>query len=529
MTSVQDKPAKPRAKGSRSSRRTEAQHADEPSTVTVTSPLNGDVVGTYPVLDEAQVGEVVASAREWAQWWRTIGWDGRRDVLDKWRAIMARRIAQLADVMHQETGKPHADAMLECALAIDHLAWAAKNAERVLSRRKVSSGLLMANQAASVEYHPLGVVGVIGPWNYPVFTPMGSIAYALAAGNAVVFKPSELTPGVAEWLAGAMDEVVPGQGVFQVITGYGETGAALCRSGVDKLAFTGSPATGRKIMATCAETLTPVLMEAGGKDAMIVADDADVTAAADAAAWGAFSNAGQTCAGVERVYVHEKVYDDFLAELTRRAREVYAGADAQAHYGPMTLPGQVDIARSHIEDALAKGGRAVVGGPEAIEGRFIQPTVLVDVPEDSLAITDETFAPTVTVTKVRDLDEAVERANSTRYGLGSTVFSRAHGMALAERLRSGMTAINGVISFAGIPELPFGGIGESGFGRIHGPDGLKEFTYAKAIARQRIKPAIALTTFDRTEKADKALAMIVAALYGGETQLPRLGKKSPSR
>ena len=348
-------------------------------------------------------------------------------MLDKWRGIIARRIAQLADVMHQETGKPHSDAMLECALAIDHLAWAAKHAERVLSRRKVSSGLLMANQAASVEYRPLGVVGVIGPWNYPVFTPMGSIAYALAAGNAVVFKPSELTPGVAEWLAAALDEVVPGQGVFQVITGFGETGAALCRSGVDKLAFTGSPATGRKIMATCAETLTPVLMEAGGKDAMIVADDADVTAAADAAAWGAFSNAGQTCAGVERVYVHEKVYDDFLAELTRRAREIYAGADPEAHYGPMTLPGQVDIARSHIEDALAKGGRAVVGGPEAIEGRFIQPTVLVDVPEDSLAITDETFAPTVTVTKVRDLDEAVERANSTRYGLGSTVFSKAHG------------------------------------------------------------------------------------------------------
>ena len=483
-------------------------------TLVVRSPMTGDVVGTYPVDSAEEVDAVVATAREWAEWWRTIGFAGRRDVLDRWRAIIARRLARLADVVHQETGKPHADAMIECALTVDHVAWAARHAEKVLGRRKVSSGLLMANHAATVEYLPLGVVGVIGPWNYPVFTPMGSIAYALAAGNAVVFKPSELTPGVGAWLAEALSEVVPGQGLLQVVTGFGETGGALCRSGVDKVAFTGSPATGRKIMAACAETLTPVLIEAGGKDAMIVADDADVPAAADAAVWGAFSNAGQTCAGVERVYVHEKVYDEFLGELTRRTEALHAGADPAAKIGPMTLPAQIDIARRHIDDALARGGRAVVGGAEAVGERFIQPTVLVDVPEDSLAITEETFAPTVAVTKVKDLDEAVDRANSTSYGLGSTVFSRAHGMELAPRIRSGMTAINGIISFAGIPELPFGGIGESGFGRIHGPDGLKEFTYAKAIARQRMKPAIALTTFDRTERADKALAALVAALHG---------------
>ncbi len=519
MTTVQDKRVRSSTSG--------APAVPPPSDVLqVVSPLTGDVVGSYPVHGADDVEAVVREAGEWAQWWRTIGYDGRRDILDKWRGIIARRLAQLADVVHQETGKPHADAMLEGALAVDHLTWASKNAEKVLGRHKVSSGLLMANQAASVEYLPLGVIGVIGPWNYPVFTPMGSIAYALAAGNAVVFKPSELTPGVGAWLADALAEVVPGQGVLQVVTGYGETGAALCRAGVDKVAFTGSPATGRKIMAACAETLTPVLIEAGGKDPMIVADDADVAAAADAAAWGAFANAGQTCAGVERVYVHAEVYDEFLEELTRRAHEVYAGADPGAKIGPMTLEGQVDIARSHIDDALDRGARAVVGGTDAIEGRFIQPTVLVDVPEDSLAITDETFAPTVTVTKVDNLDEAVERANSTHYGLGSTIFSRNKGMELAVRIRSGMTAINGVISFAGIPELPFGGIGESGFGRIHGADGLKEFTYAKAIARQRMKPAIPLTTFERTEKAEKTLATLVAALYGGVSQLPKMGKKS---
>ncbi len=189
----------------------------------------------------------------------------------------------------------------------------------MLKRRNVLSGLVMSNQAATVGYRPLGVVGVIGPWNYPVFTPMGSIAYALAAGNAVVFKPSEYSPGVGNWLADTFAEVVE-QPVFQVVTGLGETGAALCRAGVDKVAFTGSTETGKRVMAACAETLTPVVIEAGGKDAVLVDDDADLDAAADAAIWGACSNAGQTCTGVERVYVHERVYDEFLAALVDKAR-----------------------------------------------------------------------------------------------------------------------------------------------------------------------------------------------------------------
>jgi acyl-CoA reductase-like NAD-dependent aldehyde dehydrogenase len=187
----------------------------------------------------------------------------------------------------------------------------------------------------------------------------------------------------------------------------------------------------------------------------------------------------------------------------------------------MTLPAQVDIVRRHIDDAIARGGKAVVGGPEAVGERFIQPTVLTDVPQDSTAITEETFGPTVTVTRVKDMDEAVELANATTYGLGSTVFSKTRGMELARRLRSGMTAVNSVISFAGIPALPFGGVGDSGFGRIHGADGLKEFTYAKAVARQRMKPAVALTTFARTEKAEQTFATLITVLHGRASQLPK--------
>jgi aldehyde dehydrogenase (NAD+) len=463
----------------------------------------------------------VARARAASEWWSALTYDERAELLKAWAGVVTRRVAQLAEVVHQETGKPHADATLEAALALDHIAWAAKNARKVLGRHKVSSGLLMANQAATVEYRPLGVVGVIGPWNYPVFTPLGSIAYALAAGNAVVFKPSELTPGVGQWLAATFAEVVPDHPVFQVVTGFGETGAALCRAGVDKVAFTGSTATGKRVMAACAETLTPVVIEAGGKDAVLVDDDADLDAAADATLWGACSNAGQTCTGVERVYVHERVYDEFLSRLLEKARDLRAEDVPDAKIGPITMPGQLDVIRRHIDDAIARGGRALLGGPEAVGERYVQPTILVDVPEDSAAVQEETFGPTVTVTRVRDMDEAVAKTNGTRYGLGSTVFGKARAMEVAERIRSGMTAINGVITFAGIPSLPFGGVGDSGFGRIHGADGLREFTYAKAIARQRFKPMLALTSFTRTAKADKQVAQVITMLHGRGSTLEK--------
>ena len=489
------------------------------------NPTTGDVVGTHPVHTEAEVRAAVARAREAADWWAALSYDERDRHLSAWKGVITRRVAQLADLMHQETGKPHGDALIEAALAIDHLAWAAGHAEKVLKRRRVSPGLVMANQAATVEYRPLGVVGVIGPWNYPVFTPMGSIGYALAAGNAVVFKPSEYTPGVGEWLARTFLETV-GRPVLQVVTGFGDTGAALCRAGVDKVAFTGCTATGKRVMAACAETLTPVLIEAGGKDALIVDADADIDAAADAALWGACSNAGQTCTGVERVYVHARVYDDFVAAITEKARGLRADAGADAPIGPITMPRQLDLIRGHIQDALDRGGRAVVGGAEAVGERFVQPTILVDVPEDSLAVQEETFGPTVTVARVRDMDEAIALANATRYGLGSSVFAKARGMEIAARIRSGMTAVNGIITFAAIPSLPFGGVGDSGFGRIHGPDGLKEFSYAKAIARQRFKPLLTLTSFTRTEKAEQQLAQLVTMLHGRGTTIP---KRNPER
>jgi acyl-CoA reductase-like NAD-dependent aldehyde dehydrogenase len=472
------------------------------------NPATDQVVGSYPVHSAEQVRETVAKAREAADWWASLGFDGRGARLRRWAANVTRRMAELAEVVRQETGKPHGDAQLEIVLAIEHIAWAAKHAPKVLGRRRRSAGLLLSNHTASVEYLPLGVVGVIGPWNYPVYTPLGAITSALAAGNAVVFKPSEYTPGVGKWLVDTFAEAVPEQPVFQLVTGFGATGAALVSAGVDKIAFTGSTATGKKIMAAAAETLTPVVIEAGGKDALLVDSDADVAAAADAAVWGAFSNSGQTCIGVERVYVHESVYDSFVDKVVELTGKVHPGTE----YGPITMPSQLDVIRRHIADALARGGRALTGGK--VGDRYVEPTVLVDVPEDAEAVAEETFGPTMTVAKVRDMDEAVEKANATRYGLGSTVFSKHNGSAIAARLKSGMTSINAPFSFAGIGSLPFGGVGDSGFGRIHGPEGLREFARPKAVARQRFSVPIRLTTFSRTEKTDALVRKVVTLLHG---------------
>jgi acyl-CoA reductase-like NAD-dependent aldehyde dehydrogenase len=484
------------------------------------NPATGEVLATFPVDGRREVGAAVAAAQDAASWWAGLGWAGRRVRLLAWKSYLVRYLDRLAQLMHEETGKPLDDARLEIVLAVLHLDWAAKHARRVLRPRRVPSGLAAMHLRATVEYQPLGVIGVIGPWNYPVFTPMGSIAYALAAGNAVVFKPSELTPATGAWLVRSFGEALAVFGeprpVLQLITGPGSTGEALARSGVDKIAFTGSAETARKVIIAAADTLTPVLAECGGKDALLVSADADLDAAADAAAWGAMANAGQTCVGIERVYVADAVYHSFLERLTQRVSSLRPGADPEAAYGPMTLPSQADIIAKHVADAVARGGRPVVGGPESVDPPYVRPVVLADVPEGSAAVTDETFGPTVTVRPVVNLAEAVSYANAGRYGLGSAVFARDKraAMAAARSLRTGMTSVNSVIGFAMVPALPFGGVGESGFGRIHGADGLREFTRAKAITRQRIRPPFNVLSFGRTDKDMRRLLTVIALLHG---------------
>ena len=489
---------------------------ETPASLRSTNPANGDLVAEFPVLAAAEVDAAVAAARAATTSWEEQGFAARGECLLRWAGYLSEHADELSDLVHRENGKPREDAYLELILALEHIRWSAKTAESVLKTRAVRPGLLMANFAATIEYRPMGVVGVIGPWNYPLYTPAGSAGYALAAGNTVVFKPSEYTTAAGVYFAEAFAKANPDvpAGVFTAITGFGATGAALCAARVDKVAFTGSTATGKKIMAACAPRLVPVILECGGKDVLIVADDANVKAAAKAAAFGGMSNSGQTCVGVERVYVVDSVRERFLSALAKELDGIRAGSDDSAAYGPMTMPSQIEVVRRHVADALAHGGKAFIGGLDSIRPPYVDPIVLLDTDEASAAVREETFGPTLTVRSVPDIDEAIRLANASDYGLASTVFSRRNGPAIARRLRVGATSINAPLAFGAIPTLPFGGIGDSGFGRIHGAEGLREFARVQSIARQRFAiPGVALLSFGRSARLMDVVRRFITARH----------------
>lgn len=299
----------------------------------------GEVIDTFEPMDADAVAGLIERARPAGFLWHGLGFEQRRASLERWATDIVAHSEDFVSLIHREAGKPADDAYMELVIAVEHIRWAARNAKRVLRPRRVLPTVLMSNYGAEISHEPFGVVGVISPWNYPLFAPIAPIASALAAGNAVVLKPSEHTSAVGAALVEAFRRSNPElpAGILSLATGFAAAGAGLISGGADKIAFTGSPRTGRSILKACAETLTPAVMECGGKDALIVAADADVDAAAAAAAWGAFSNAGQTCVGVERVYVHRDVAERFSTALTRRLAKVRVGTDSDSTYGPMML------------------------------------------------------------------------------------------------------------------------------------------------------------------------------------------------
>jgi aldehyde dehydrogenase (NAD+) len=475
-------------------------------------PSTGKVVGTVPIHTAAEVDAAVARARVAGASWGALSFEARSEELTAFRIAIAEHADELAGIIHRENGKPELEALTEVMMALGHIKHATAIAEKAMASKKVSSGML-ANFRASIGYHPLGVIGVIGPWNYPLFTPMGSIAYALAAGNAVVFKPSELTPLVAVKLAEIAAKTFALTDLLQVVTGAGATGAALAKSGVDKIAFTGSAATGKRVMMAAAERLTPVLLELGGKDPMIVADDADLEKAAEACVYGALTNAGQACISVERVYVSDAIHDKFVKLVIENVRSLKVGGD-DGHLGAMTSPAQVAIVKDHLQDAIARGAKVETGGPDAISGQYIQPTVLTNVDHKMKVMSDETFGPVIPIQRVSSLDEAVRLANDTTFGLGSSVFGGKGARAIANKLRAGMTSVNSVMAFAGIPTLPFGGVGDSGFGRIHGEEGIREFTRVKSTAEHAFSIPINMMSIKQPKNAVVQMRGMIRQLYG---------------
>jgi acyl-CoA reductase-like NAD-dependent aldehyde dehydrogenase len=485
-------------------------------TFDVRNPATGELVGTFPVHTAADIAAALEKARAAQRWWAGLGFDGRRKRMHRWVRWLARNCDELYELGYREGGKPKGDIQFELVAGMEDIRWAATHAKRVLGERRIAPGMAMMNFDARVSYEPLGVAGVISPWNAPVYTVLCGMAYALAGGNAVIVKPSELAAATGVYCVESFYKANPDapDGLASWVTGLGDTGSALCRSGVDKLAFTGSVPTGRRVMQACADNLTPVLLELGGKDATVVAADADLDEAARSIVWGGLWNAGQACVGVERVYVVEAVRDEFLTKVKERASEILVGTDELSDYGPMIVPNQIEIIRRHVSDALDRGATALVGGLDSIDPPYVRPIVLVDVPEDSAAVREETFGPVIVINTARDEDDAIERANATVFGLGSSVFSRTRGREIADRLRAGGTTINSVLTFVGMPSLPFGGVGDSGFGRFHGDDGLREFTRAKATTSKRFSMGKEMQEFPRTKDQFTIVRRVVKLRYG---------------
>ncbi len=477
------------------------------------NPATGEVVGIFPVTTAKEVDDCVARAQAASERWSVLSFRKRLIVLRDWASLLTREIDNAAELIHRETGKPLSDAKLEVAISIEHISWAAKFAPKVLSPQNRPSGLLMFNMASQVQRVPFGVVGVIGPWNYPMFTPMGSIAYALAAGNTVVFKPSEYTPAIGAWLGETFSRIAPFADILTVVTGTPETGIALTESAVGKISFTGSTRTAKKVAATCAERMTPVVLECGGKDPVLVDRDADIKKAAEVTLWHAMANAGQSCIGAERVYVHQEVADQFTRAIVEMASKIKAGYEDGANYGPATMPSQLKVIKAHIDDAVKRGGVFLLGDKNSVKDGYVQPVILCNVPEESKAMTEETFGPTLVINTVRHMDEAVDLANNTSYGLGAAVWSKKNGKKIASLLNCGMVSINSAFSFAAIGSVPFGGVKDSGYGRIHGAEGLLEFTFPRTVVKTRFNIPLQFTTFQRTGFADKTIMRLVNLLH----------------
>ena len=490
-------------------------------TIDVENPATGQVIRTLPVTSPEEVRVLADRARTAQPAWEALGFEGRGRVLrrmQKWVVDNSERVIQS---LIDETGKTYEDAaVVELAYGAGALGFWAKHAPGYLADEKIrSSSPFVLGRKLLVRYRPVGVVGVIGPWNYPLTNSFGDAIPALAAGNGVVLKPSEVTPLTSLLLAEGLRECGMPENVLQIAIGGAETGTALIDA-VDFVMFTGSTATGKKVMARAAETLTPVSLELGGKDPMIVLADADLERAANGAAFYSMQNSGQTCVSVERVYVEAPIYDRFVDAVTERVQALRQGppaGPASVEVGAMTFPPQLDIVSRHVEQAREAGARITTGGHvREGSGRFYEPTVLADVDHSMDAMRDETFGPTVPIMKVADAEEAIRLANDSPYGLGASVWTkdRSRGEQIARRIESGYACVNDANVNYFAYELPMGGWKDSGLGVRHGAAGIRKYTRQQAILVTRVAMKRDVHFFPYKPATTKLLGRLTKLLYG---------------
>jgi betaine-aldehyde dehydrogenase len=459
-------------------------------TIVVKNPADGGTVAVVDVAKPKQVAEAVARVRANQPAWESAGFAERAKWLGKLRDWLLENSDEVADLMQAETGKVRAEATNEAFYLADQVNFYGSNARRFTGEERVwGHSLLTISRKLRIQYRPYPVVGLISPWNFPLVLSLGDAIPALMAGAAVVMKPSEFTPLALDRIVTAWREEIGGPDVMACVQGTAETATALIDA-ADYIGFTGSDRVGKLVMARAAETLTPVSLELGGKDPMVVMEGADIDRAARAAAWGGMMNSGQICMSVERIYVEEPVYDEFVARLTERVEELRQGPDGPGYssdIGAMTSPNQLKLVAGQVSEAIEHGARALTGGqPANRAGDYFEPTVLVDVDHSMRVMRDETFGPVVGVMKVRDTDEAVRMANDTRYGLSATVFGpRRKAEQIARRIECGGVNVNDVLTNAMVPGIPMGGWKESGIGYRNGKHGIRKYCRSEAIVSAR--------------------------------------------
>jgi acyl-CoA reductase-like NAD-dependent aldehyde dehydrogenase len=491
-------------------------------TIGVENPATGDLITTIPVLGADGIAELAKRARAAQPGWDAIGFEGRGRVMRRAQKWMLDNADRVIDVVVSESGKTHEDAQLaDLGYTVSALGFWAKEAEKYLSDERVPSwnNPVAAGKKLIIRYAPVGVAGIIGPWNYPIANSFGDCIPALMAGNSVILKPSEVTPLSSLLMQEMMVECGLPPDVFHIATGDGSTGAALIRN-VDVVMFTGSSRTGRAVMKEAADALIPCYLELGGKDPMIVCRDADVERAANAASFYSMNNGGQVCISVERVYVEEPVYDAFVQKVTDNIKQLRQGAPAgvgSVDVGAVTFPPQVEIIDSHVKDAVEKGAKVLTGGhPRSGPGRFYEPTVLIDVDHSMTCMKDETFGPTIPIMKIKDADEGVRLANDSEYGLQASVWTKdiRRGEELARQIHAGVVCVNDAqVNYTAL-NLPMGGWKESGLGTRHGANGIRKYTKIQSLLVTRRALKREPFMFPYRAKRTMMLRRMFNVLYG---------------
>jgi succinate-semialdehyde dehydrogenase/glutarate-semialdehyde dehydrogenase len=460
----------------------------------VRNPATQEIIGTLPNLTANQAAEAVAKAAAAQSRWAATPVRERLRILGHFAELLCDQKDAVAAVISREAGKPEAEALsTEILVVLDTVEYLQNHVPAFLRPEPVAHGNpIMKLKRGQLLREPYGVVGIISPWNYPFSLPSVQTLTALATGNAVVLKPSEFTPFSSLELQRLLRAAGLNPDLLQVITGDGAAGAALLAANVQKVVFTGSVATGKRVATAAAARLLPVVLELGGKDPMIVLEDADINVASSAAVWGAFMNAGQTCLSIERCYVHESIYPKFLEACVAKTAKLHAGAgtDPNVDIGPMIHERQLRVVQMHVDDAVARGARLLAGGKPLpqLGSNFFAPTILADVDHSMMIMREETFGPVLPVCSFKTEDEAVTLANDSEFGLAASIFTsnRNRGEALARRIDAGTVMVNDVIACFGISEAPHGGVKASGIGRTHGRFGLEEMVWPKYVDSDRL-------------------------------------------